>query len=40
LITRLRHIPQEGDSILDDGFRFTVLEADPRTLLKVRVERV
>lgn len=40
VITRLRRIPQEGDSILDDGFRFTVLEADPRTVLKVRVERV
>ena len=39
VVTRLRRIPQVGDAIEDDGFRFNVLEADPRTVLKVRAER-
>ncbi len=39
VVTRSRRIPREGDSIQEDGFRFTVLEADPRTVLKVRAER-
>ena len=40
VVSRLRRIPQEGDFVQDEGFRFTVLEADPRTVLKVRMERV
>lgn len=40
VVTRSRRIPREGDSIQEDGFRFTVLEADPRTVLKVRAERI
>jgi len=40
VVSRLRRIPQEGDGIQDEGFRFTVMEADPRTVLKVRAERV
>lgn len=39
VVTRLRRIPREGDMIEEDGFRFTVLEADPRTVIKVRSER-
>jgi CBS domain containing-hemolysin-like protein len=39
VVSRLRRIPKEGDFIDDEGFRFTVVEADPRTVLKVRVER-
>jgi CBS domain containing-hemolysin-like protein len=38
--TRLRRIPQEGDAIEEEGFRFSVLEADPRIVLKVRAERI
>jgi CBS domain containing-hemolysin-like protein len=40
VVSRLRRIPQEGESVMDEGFRFTVLEADPRTVLKVRMERL
>ena len=40
VVSRLRRIPQEGDFVQDEGFRFTVLEADPRTVLTVRMERV
>jgi len=39
IVTRLRRIPQADDAIEDEGFRFSVLEADPRTVLKVRAER-
>jgi CBS domain containing-hemolysin-like protein len=39
LITaRLRHIPGEGESIEESGFRFTVTEANERALVKLRVE--
>ena len=40
LINRLRHIPQVGDTVLEQGYRYTVIEADARTVTKVRVERV
>jgi putative hemolysin len=40
VVTRCRRIPCEGDAIQEEGFRFTVLEADPRTVLKVRAERI
>ncbi|NCA69497.1 MAG: HlyC/CorC family transporter [Sphingobacteriia bacterium] len=40
VVSRLRRIPKEGDSVQDEGFRFTVMEADPRTVLKVRAERI
>lgn len=38
--TRVRRIPKVGDAIEEEGFRFVVLEADPRTVLKVRAERL
>ena len=38
--SRLRHIPHVGESIVEDGFRFTVMEADPRTVVQVRAEPV
>jgi CBS domain containing-hemolysin-like protein len=41
LITgRLRTIPLEGDTIEEQGYRLTVLEADERTVIKVRVKRL
>ena len=40
IVTRLRRIAQVGDQIAEDGFQFRVLEADPRTVIKVRAERV
>jgi CBS domain containing-hemolysin-like protein len=39
MASRLRRIPRTGDTVEEEGFRFTVLEADPRTVLKVRAER-
>ena len=40
LINRLRHIPEVGDTVLEQGYRYTVTEADARAVTKVRVERV
>jgi CBS domain containing-hemolysin-like protein len=40
IISRLRHIPSAGDSVEEQGHRLTVLEADERTVIKVRVERL
>lgn len=40
VVNRLRHIPSEGDSIKEQGYLLTVLEADARSVLKVRVERL
>lgn len=40
IISRLRHIPKEGDNVMEQGYRLTVLEADERSVLKVRVERL
>jgi len=38
LMARLRHIPDEGESIEEAGFRFTVTEASDRAVVKLRVE--
>ena len=38
IISRLRHIPSQGDSIEEQDYRLTVLEADDRAIIKVRVE--
>ncbi len=38
--SRLRHIPNAGEFIDEDGFRFTVEEADPRTVVQVRAEPI
>ena len=40
IVNRLRHIPSEGDTIEEQGYRLTVLEADERSVLKVRAERL
>jgi CBS domain containing-hemolysin-like protein len=37
--SRLRHIPVAGESVTEAGWRFTVLEANERAVLKLRVER-
>jgi putative hemolysin len=39
IMARLRHIPKEGDSILESGYRFTVIRATERGAVKLRVER-
>ncbi len=39
IVSRVRNIPVEGDFIEEQGYRLTVLEADSRAVIKVRVER-
>ena len=38
LMARMRHIPAEGESIVESGFRFTVTEATDRVVVKLQVE--
>jgi CBS domain containing-hemolysin-like protein len=38
LLAHLRHVPKEGDYIVDSGYRFTVVEATPKAATKVRAE--
>jgi CBS domain containing-hemolysin-like protein len=38
VLARLRHIPKEGEFIIEDGYRFTVVEASERSIIKLRVE--
>jgi CBS domain containing-hemolysin-like protein len=40
VISRLLHIPSAGDNVVVQGHRLSVLEADERSVLKVRVERL
>ena len=40
MMARLRHIPMEGESITESGFRITVAEASDRAVLKLQVEPV
>ena len=40
IVSRLRHIPAEGDMIEEQGYRLTVMEADARSVVKVRVEQL
>ena len=39
LMTRLRHIPKQGEYIQESGYRFIVEEATERSIVKLRVER-
>jgi CBS domain containing-hemolysin-like protein len=38
VMARLRHIPKQGESVVESGFRFTVEEATDRSIVKLRVE--
>jgi putative hemolysin len=40
VVNRLRRIPREGDFIEESGYRIAVLEADAKSVLKVRVEQL
>jgi magnesium and cobalt transporter len=40
VISRFGHLPKRGESVRFDGFNFSVLRADSRRLLAVRVTRV
>jgi len=38
VMARLRHIPREGEQIVESGYRFIVQESTERTVVKLRVE--
>ena len=38
VLARLRHIPREGEFVVEEGYRFTVVEASERAAVKLRVE--
>ena len=38
MMSRMRHIPREGEYMVEAGFRFTVTEATERAAVKLRVE--
>ncbi|MEJ2122629.1 MAG: hemolysin family protein [Alphaproteobacteria bacterium] len=38
VLVRLRRIPKEGEFVVEQGYRFTVLEANERAAVKLRVE--
>ena len=38
ILARLRRIPEEGEYIVEEGYRFTVVEANERSIVKLRVE--
>ncbi len=40
IVNQLRHIPKEGDFVMAQDHRFSVIEADARSVIKVRIERV
>ena len=39
VMARLRRLPKEGDSIVESGFRFRVVEASGRSITRIVVER-
>lgn len=40
IITRLRNIPKKGDTIEEQGYKISVIEADNRSVIKVKMERL
>lgn len=38
LVAHLRHIPKEGEYIIDSGYRFTVVEASAQSVIRVKAE--
>jgi CBS domain containing-hemolysin-like protein len=40
MMARLRHLPQQGESVVVSGYRFIVEETNGRVVIKVRVELV
>jgi CBS domain containing-hemolysin-like protein len=40
IVTRLRNIPKKGDTIEEQGYKITVIEADNRSVIKVKMERL
>jgi len=40
VMARLRHIPKEGESLAEFGYRFTVSQATERSIVKLKVEPI
>ncbi len=40
IVARLRKIPHQGDTIEEQGYKISVVEADSRSIIKVRMERI
>lgn len=40
VLAHTKHFPRVGESVLDQGYRFTVVAADARRITEVRIERV
>ena len=40
MVSRLRRIPVVEDQVVEQDYRFTVMEADARTVVKVKLERI
>ncbi len=40
IISRLRHIPKVGDTIEEQGYRLTIIDADERSINTVKAERL
>ncbi|MBZ0068395.1 MAG: magnesium/cobalt efflux protein, partial [Thiobacillus sp.] len=40
VVSRFGHLPKRGETVTFDGFIFSVLRADSRRLLAVRVSRL
>ncbi len=40
IVSRVKSIPQEGEYIEENGYRLTVIEADARSIIKVRLEQL
>jgi len=38
LLARLRHVPKQGEYIVDSGYRFTVTDATEKSVVRVRAE--
>ena len=39
VMTQLGHIPQEGEYMLEQGYRFSVLDSTDKSIVRLKVER-
>jgi putative hemolysin len=40
LLARLERIPKGGESVISEGYRFTIVDMDGRRIAKVKIERL
>ncbi len=38
IVAHLRHVPSSGEQLVTDGYAFTVIESDKKTIIKLRAE--